>query len=459
MNYFPKIESPETGFMEPSGIFKNMKLTEYFKSLESYPIDNEDMIYFARLHNGIQFLDGEKIHEFCVFFDAIPLQLDSFFILLQTVKHTFDMMHKKLVVKSYHLFRCFFDIPNTLAVLFDHKFFTVFTYVLMGSLNHQIESTDFFQLGNSALVATTATLFETYFPNTNISIEDVFDFFKKYSYIMQKYFSYLWLHFSEINRKISTFDNILNLCSKDVIYPLDKCSLKLFITINCYAIKSELKHNILNEYYRYAHKKFEINIKKSSRKQSINNIISIINKQLSPIGYEVVDLDYDSLIHSLLDCLVEYGFASDSKEIMILICQILNEEKNISGYLNKTDNLTLCEHLEMYNLANDTSILYDDLVKKMEDSSDMFYDYPFEIILNIISKHYNVNIKIYHSNGIDVFEFKNACKTNPKNIVLFQYSVDSYYNIIPIRSKFIKTFQNEPDYSEIVNDLNDIVEV
>jgi hypothetical protein len=193
--------------------------------------------------------------------------------------------------------------------------------------------------------------------------------------------------------------------------------------------------------------------------QPLEEYHKTIKNKLKTIGFSLVK-ELKHIEHDVLDCIVDHNFCKNKKTLILLICDILKKNKNVYGYIDKFDKLiTLHDLFIIINAAYDNNVNYDNSVRIMEKTCILSPGFPVELLLKIISRHYNTIITLYTEDLNSLF-IDNAIGESPKWINIFKYSCHSYYNIIPIGETFVPSGNDEPDNiasETIMNDLSDIV--
>ena len=176
-------------------------------------------------------------------------------------------------------------------------------------------------------------------------------------------------------------------------------------------------------------------------------------------------------VHTILDCFVECGFATESHEIAMLIYHIFSTEKNTPSYTNKYDEITLYEHYKLVSFANEFPLTYENFMEKLFASKNIVWECPVEILMRILSRLYNVIITFY-SERLTKIVINNCLDNGVKNINIYQYYIDSFFTIIPIvptnGEKDVPLlfapnndtyYQYQQPISKPINDITDILDI
>ena len=478
--------------------YSNMVNTKYFSLMKYHPATASDMLDFTSMFIGLNFFDGKKIDRICNFYDATALQLDSFFVVLRSTGNDYNIMENNITKVATETFGVFNNFPPNIHNFFiKNDFFAVFTSYILGEMDYETNCHNFCKIVFKSFVAET-----NYFQCMNNSKdtnqlrlekkqcqlirERLMNFFQTNIDDTQIYINILHQEINaEINKLTSIGNNILDLCSKQILTDNDQGILESFLKENNKYVPDFESDEILIGYYQFVidNENAAVTINPTTTNpttnptiHTINNTITTANSKLATFGYEIV---YNNCgwIHTLQDCFVEHGFAVDSTSVAKIVYYVLMTERDTPGYLNKYDDMTTYDRFTLVSIANDSEISYDTFVYKIEQLGKIPYEFPVEILLQLLSRYYDINIFLFTEGQI--ININNVLDNkNPKHINVYRYSYDSYYNVIPIGSQFTKACENKKPVplinlginpnmnylaqqvdNVVVNDMNDIVEI
>lgn len=97
--------------------------------------------------------------------------------------------------------------------------------------------------------------------------------------------------------------------------------------------------------------------------------------------------------------------------------------------------MSIVDRFTLINIANDYNMTYDSLVNKIIVNGRVPIECPIDIIIQILSRHFNVNTTLYDENMCPI-DFFNAVNDDPTHMFIYRYSYDQYYNMVPIGQTF-----------------------
>ena len=484
-----------------SQTYKNIKASKYFSKMTFIPDCGDDIFDFTNCFGGISFMEETKLKQICSFTEATTLQLDAFFILLFTINDYYYYIQNNTIMLAHENINIFDDIPSELRDVFNNNefFSTIIPYVFC-NLDRENNFADSTYFCTKMIESFTSSI--NYSKITGRNDED--ENYHNYKSTILSFFTtnhiklgeYLINIYNELKTDFDNLiifaDDILDLCTKDELQSDDIIKLESFMHENNKYLPNFDNDEILQSYYEFYYSRgdhydnddnndnnddnndFNTYQNGTIFNYNMQNIITMANKKLDAIGYEIYYNGSNKWSHALEDCLIEHGYADDSKEITKIIYYVLITERDTIGYLNNHDDMTLYDRFTLVSIANDMYTSYDTFVDKLGQNFVMPYDYPVEIIIQILCRYYNINITLYSEN-LSVIEFNNS--SNITNINIYRYTFDSYYNILPIGQTFVKScikkillpsminfesnnYVNTNFKSDIiVNDKNDITEI
>lgn len=468
-------------------IYQNINDTIFLSMLNNRPYTIKRMKYLIKSHNGIKLLES-KWDIVCQNTKMSKLQLDALFILIRYLHHTYDIIKNEIVKTAKDNMVIFQNTPEDFTKLSNNEdFYQEMVDDTMFDINDKTTSESFF-----CTFLTTMDLILKYSPylkpyddkDMNWYFEQhILQYFENNDELLKNYVQKLY---EKISDKLSTIKKnsikILDICAKEVITDDEKKYLNSLIGLGVNLKINYSKDQALEYYYDMVIDEFDSEDTEPKPNHpntywytsNSQNSVKLQNQKLSQIGYEIVCLENSNWFHGLIDCFVEQGFA-DSKTIITNILYILYNERDSIGYTNKYDTLTLYDHYILITIANDINLSFDQSIQQILESSRIPIEFPTELTMRILSRLYNVKITFYLEN-LSCIELDNCISDNPKQMTIYQFHLDFYYNIIPCGNIFCPFYQRKnidhninklehqvPTFKtfskKIENDLNDIVEI
>jgi len=165
------------------------------------------------------------------------------------------------------------------------------------------------------------------------------------------------------------------------------------------------------------------------------------------LGLKIVE-GKSMYLRNILACFIDHGFFSKESDACEALATILLSEKDTIGYANKYDMLTLYDYYTIIALANDSSTTYEMFIRDVATKKYLPFDHIPEIILRVLGRYLNVIVNLYTFN-LNSTVINNALDNDETQyIMIYQYSPDTYYNIIAVDKEF------EPVGKNIIHKLN-----
>lgn len=473
--------------------YVNITNTTYFSKMTEIPNSTVNMRNFLSFHDGEDLFNDGILEKICDFYEMSTLQLDALFVFARSLHNFFKEIISttqtilKDALPKFNLSVTDFD-PEFIKLLnYPEVFVYMFRYILE-YMDNEVSYEKFINMVRALLENINSSGKIKFLYSNEVNINEQFKqliqfvLFKP-SIEVEQFTKLLYEKIIDKFYKSWTIGKqILNLCATKNLTDNDKSVLECFVKTNHVDILDYQTDHLLNGYYDYyADEAIEYSQNNTDlfddmfwntsvmmyQSHDENDKIKIaVNNKLSSIGYELGPILKNRWIHTILDCFIEHQFALSVAEIVQFISQIFLLERETPGYTNKYDEMTLYDHFTLICMANDIPVTYDNFVQQIQVTGKLPTEYPFEIIMRVLSRMYNVDIMFY-SNHLTPLCIENTIpdysfgQNKPiEMITIYQSTLDSFYNIIPIGSQW------EPINSQTGTKINinngvamDIVEV
>lgn len=424
-----------------TNIYINIKSCEYFSKLTIVPHTKDDMQIFIDAHSTHEFFSRDKIAKVFDNYEQTALQLDAIFIFCRTIPHYTEVIREMMVCFMQETSDIFINASDELVNICQKTdFFANLSDFLLEKIDCDYNNVEPITCNNIFAEALSLTIFNMPLLTKNCILE----YLSNNKIILFKYG--LGIHKklkSLLDEFIPIGNTILDLCSKTDISADEIEILKKFIAEHLFLVPNlNTDKTIVNYYetisYLLDSTTFQPTFQQSYGYNSMYNPETIkknINEKLKSIGYEIVVPNNLSWMHTLLECFVEHEFAEHTKEIATRIANALITNRNTPRYINKYDTVTLQDYFTMICIANEISTSYDSFIISFLENKTT-YDFPAEILMRILSRVYDVDITFYTNNLVPVAIY-NAINYNAKLVTIYQYSMDYFFNVVPIGSNFV----------------------
>jgi len=147
--------------------------------------------------------------------------------------------------------------------------------------------------------------------------------------------------------------------------------------------------------------------------------------------------DRDSLAHALVYLKLE----SKITDVYQTFAQVIEFRKTQPGYMKLNDPITIEDYYEILMAGDEVNTKLDDLIDMLRTNT-ISYDYPKYMLLNLISRHYNIFIDVFTEDG-KYYDINNTTRPGYRNIGLIQTQKDYF---IPLNFK-----SNANTYADVLD--------
>jgi hypothetical protein len=509
--------------------YSNIQKTRFLSKLSIIPRNSYEMLWFLTGHMGYNiFFSKEKVYSLMLHYDISELQLDAFLILAKYVHKSYKSLRdilRTIIIDSFSIFDKKMD--EQLSIVKNPKFLGDLSERFVCSINNiKMTQQIFMDIMTKAIQCSIESEFERKIYDEEDFIfsqgkrhdkeltlfqEKFINYLKENLTQTEKFFSVIYEKFViEFDKILPVVQPIINICSKRSVVTEEEQVLKEFIShylnllddvddnmkifykfmqnmrsdidyepyfldnedfekmfCDCYGVNTENFALSYVESYPNSH-----NNEKSKTIYHGNKNLEHANEHLSSIGYYAINNTQKLWMHMIEDCFVEHGFASNTNEIARLVYHVMSTEKDTCGFTNKYDTITLYEHFVIISIANNIDYSYEYFMSLLSTYEKIPFEYPIEFLMRILSRCYDVNI-LFYSGKLMEFFIDNALLDEAKNLHIYQESMDTFYNIVPIGSGFCKLYDpskisNANKYQplsiddnifDVVNDITCIIEI